>query len=110
VGDLPGKPDIVIGKAKVAIFCDGDFWHGRNLKARLRKLGTGHNASYWVSKIQSNVKRDRKYKKSLQRDGWLVFRVWESDIERDPQVAADAIFNAASARLKTRSKIPDRKS
>src|SRR5437868_1470095 len=55
VPDLPGTPDIVFKNSKVAIFCDGDFWHGRNLDARLEKLARGHNAIYWVEKIRRNV-------------------------------------------------------
>src|SRR5687768_8023193 len=51
VGSLPGRPDLVVPTARVAVFCDGDFWHGRGLKSRLAKLGRGHNADYWVSKI-----------------------------------------------------------
>src|SRR5207237_824579 len=49
VADLPGHPDIVFRAAKVAVFCDGDFWHGRNFAERRRKLCRGHNAQYWVA-------------------------------------------------------------
>lgn len=48
--DLPGAPDIVLRKHRVAIFCDGDFWHGRQLDRRLNRLGTGHNAELLVRK------------------------------------------------------------
>jgi DNA mismatch endonuclease Vsr len=55
VGDLPGRPDIVFRRARVAVFCDGDYWHGRDLEARLKKLARGHNPAYWVAKIRANV-------------------------------------------------------
>jgi DNA mismatch endonuclease (patch repair protein) len=58
VRQLPGKPDIVFRRLRIAIFCDGDFWHGRDLGARIRRLSRGHNAPYWVAKIRRNVERD----------------------------------------------------
>src|SRR5947209_1010915 len=51
VNALPGCPDIVFWRVKVAVFVDGDFWHGRNLRDRLRRLAHGHNAAYWVEKL-----------------------------------------------------------
>lgn len=80
VRDLPGRPDIVFRRAKVAVFCDGDFWHGRDLQARLAKLVRGHNAPYWVEKIAGNVARDRRHDVELARDGWQVLRYWESPL------------------------------
>src|SRR5271165_2355568 len=80
VADLVGRPDIVFLGARVAVFCDGDFWHGRNLHQRIRKLARGHNAPYWVAKIKSNVARDRRHDVALAHDGWLVLRFWGTDI------------------------------
>src|SRR5687767_8464355 len=60
VESLHGRPDIVIADHKIAIFCDGDFWHGRDLKARLQSLSRGHNSAYWTLKIAANVARDRR--------------------------------------------------
>src|ERR1700682_2694340 len=54
---LLGRPDIVFPKRGLVIFCDGDFWHGRDLEARLAKLARGHNASYWIAKVRQNVER-----------------------------------------------------
>src|SRR5207249_4773583 len=88
VETMPGKPDIVFPSAKVIVFCDGDFWHGRNWPVLKRKLAIGSNASYWRAKIASNIKRDRLRTASLKRDGWIVIRLWESDIKRDPFAAA----------------------
>lgn len=88
---LPGKPDVAFSKQRVAVFCDGDFWHGKHWTARKRKLTRGHNAPYWVAKIAANMRRDRRNRRALEKDGWGVVRLWESDILADPQRAADAV-------------------
>lgn len=88
---LPGRPDLVFARPKVAVFCDGDFWHGRGLKARLERLSAGHNAGYWVEKIRANVARDRRNRRLLRADGWTVLRFWETDILRDPRLIATRI-------------------
>jgi DNA mismatch endonuclease (patch repair protein) len=81
--DLPGKPDIVFRRAKVAIFCDGDFWHGRSWRERHERLSRGSNAPYWTAKIAANVARDRRNTRSLRAAGWTVVRLWETDILRN---------------------------
>jgi len=83
VRDLPGKPDIVFTKQRVAVFCDGDFWHGRDWPARKRKLHKGANALCWTKKIGANIQRDRLLDQDLKRLGWKVLRLWESDILED---------------------------
>jgi len=95
---LPGRPDIVFIRRRVAVFCDGDFWHGRDFEARLAKLTAGHNAPYWVAKIRANVERDRRNEKALQMAGWLVLRFWETDILRD----ADAVAAQVAERIRER--------
>jgi DNA mismatch endonuclease (patch repair protein) len=98
--DLPGRPDILFVRARVAVFCDGDFWHGRDLKQRVKKLARGHNAPYWVAKIQSNVARDRCHDAALANEGWLVLRFWEGDILRDASALAAAIAEVVLQRRK----------
>jgi DNA mismatch endonuclease (patch repair protein) len=98
VASLPGRPDIVFLKARTAVFCDGDFWHGRDLDKRLEKLAGGHNAPYWVAKIRGNVERDARVRAALESDGWLVIRVWENDIKRDVQEVARSIAERVRAR------------
>jgi DNA mismatch endonuclease (patch repair protein) len=88
---LPGKPDIVFPAARVAVFCDGDFWHGRNWRLLSKKLHTGANASYWIAKITANRNRDRRNDRLLTREGWTVVRFWETDIHKDPGHAAQTI-------------------
>ena len=98
VPTMPGRPDIVFIRARVVVFCDGDFWHGRRLRARLARLAGGHNAAYWVEKIRSNVTRDRKNARLLRRDGWCVVRVWESDVKKN----ADAVANRIATLVRER--------
>lgn len=98
VKGLPGRPDLVFSRAKVVVFCDGDFWHGKNLADRISKLEDGHNAPYWVAKITRNVERDAEQKASLEADGWVVLRFWESDILKNVEPAVDEIVAAVKAR------------
>ena len=83
---LPGKPDIVFTKQKVAIFCDGDFWHGHNWVIRgLNSLDEelASYSEYWKNKILRNIERDEENNKALSAMGWTVLRIWESDIKKD---------------------------
>jgi len=81
---LPGKPDFVIPGCRVAIFCDGDFWHGRNWRNRRIKLRKGFNSSYWCAKIRRNIERDKEVAAHLTAIGWRVMRFWETDIRKCP--------------------------
>lgn len=92
VATLAGKPDLVFPEPKVVVFCDGDFWHGRNFASRKRKLARGHNAPYWVTKISGNIVRDRRQNAKLRREGWRVLRYWETDIKTMAASLAAAIF------------------
>lgn len=81
---LPGKPDIVFTKKKVAIFVDGDFWHGNNW--RLRGLSSldeelSTYSDFWKTKITTNIARDQRVNEELKSQGWIVLRYWESDIK-----------------------------
>src|SRR6266487_2252622 len=78
--NLPGRPDIVFPKARVAVFCDGDFWHGKNWAGRRKRLERGANPQYWLAKIRGNMKRDRTHTRGLEELGWTVLRFWESQI------------------------------
>jgi DNA mismatch endonuclease (patch repair protein) len=102
VGALPGRPDIVLSRARVVVFCDGDFWHGRNLSERLTALASGHNATYWVAKIRTNVERDRQRDIELAGAGWRVIRCWETDVVRDPGAAAEAVLRVVRSELGSR--------
>ena len=67
--------------AKICVFCDGDFWHGRDWESRQPKLRRGSNSDYWLAKIQRNIERDRQNTQRLQEMGWTVLRFWESEIQ-----------------------------
>jgi DNA mismatch endonuclease (patch repair protein) len=98
VASLPGCPDLVFPSEKVAVFADGDFWHGRRLASRLGRLARGHNAYYWINKIKSNVRRDQRVRRQLEALGWRVVRVWESEIDSEIDRATGRILHAVMAR------------
>ena len=91
VRDLPGRPDIVFRAHRVAVFCDGDFWHGRDWVQRRRKLKKGANSTYWVAKIKANIERDKHHDERLRKLGWVVVRLWEKEILADAQRAASIV-------------------
>lgn len=77
---LPGKPDIAITKYKIAIFCDGEFWHGKNWETSKKSIKT--NRDYWIPKIERNIARDNTNERKLQNMGWIVLRYWGSEINK----------------------------
>lgn len=103
---LPGLPDVIFPKQKLVIFCDGDFWHGRELKERLEKLTQGHNANYWTAKISRNHERDLTNTKTLEAEGWTVLRFWESDILNSAGEVADRIERTLFERRSHRATPP----
>jgi DNA mismatch endonuclease (patch repair protein) len=88
VRTLLGNPDLAFAAAGVAVFCDGDFWHGRNWEQLKAKLDKGTNSVYWPAKIARNRERDQDTTNRLTDAGWRVVRLWETDIKRDPHRAA----------------------
>lgn len=78
---LPGSPDIAFPSAKVAVFCDSTFWHGRDWDTRKPKMQT--NRSYWVRKIEKNMARDERINSELADMGWRVLRYWDVEIEKE---------------------------
>jgi DNA mismatch endonuclease (patch repair protein) len=95
---LPGRPDIVFPKHRLLVFCDGDFWHGHDLEMCFKKLARGHNAPYWIAKVQRNVERDRRQTRALRAAGWVVLRFWETDILRRPGEIVDRIVAVLNRR------------
>ena len=91
VSNLPGHPDIVFLRARVAVFVDGDFWHGRDWEGRRRKLQAGSNPDYWIAKIQRNIERDHEITSHLKSMGWIVLRFWESEIRSAPSEVVQKI-------------------
>ena len=86
--DLPGKPDIALTKHKIAIFCDGEFFHGKDFDTK-KKPET--NAEYWEEKIKKNIQRDQVVEADLKGMGWTVIRFWSRDIIKDPDSCVKAV-------------------
>jgi len=92
VKDLPGRPDVVFSRARIAVFVDGCFWHGCPQHAVAPKA----NADWWAAKLNQNRARDVRNDDELSALGWRVVRIWEHD---DPAVAAEGI--AVEWRMRT---------
>ena len=73
---VPGKPDIALPRKKIAVFVDGDFWHGWQFFRNKKRLPK----KYWVKKIEGNIARDRRNRAKLKRSGWKVLCIWEHDV------------------------------
>jgi len=87
--ELPGKPDVVFTKAKVAVFIDGDFWHGYRFSTWEHKV-----SDFWKTKISKNRERDAKNHRRLRDMGWTVIRLWQHDLERDFEGSIGKIVSA----------------
>lgn len=91
---LPGKPDLVFPRQRIAIFIDGDLWHGNSWRVRgLPSLEAQfpNRTEWWVSKIRRNMERDDEVTDQLSREGWTVLRFWESGVLADPNEVARSI-------------------
>lgn len=92
---ITGKPDFVIVKTRIAIFCDGDYWHGNNWRVRKLKNRNEEFSSYndfWINKISSNINRDKKVNRELRKEGWTVIRFWESQIRKSSSKCAEKVL------------------
>lgn len=78
---LPGSPDIAIQKYKIAIFVDGEFWHGYDWENRKEKLK--RNREYWIEKIEENIARDKRVDTKLKEMGWSTIHFWSKEVEKD---------------------------
>jgi len=78
---LAGNPDIALINKKIAIFIDGEFWHGYRWDQKKKKIKA--NRRYWIPKIERNIKRDKQNAKKLKRAGWRVVRFWQHQINKD---------------------------
>lgn len=79
---LPGTPDIVLTKYKIAIFCDSEFFHGKDWDTLKKRLEKGNNPDYWIKKIERNQKRDCEADQKLYFLGWTVIHFWGEDIKK----------------------------
>lgn len=80
--ELPGHPDIAITKYKIAIFCDGEFFHGKDWDKLRKKLENSNNSEFWIKKISRTIDRDNEIDKQLRFMGWTVIHFWGEDIKK----------------------------
>ncbi|MGH7743468.1 MAG: very short patch repair endonuclease [Candidatus Dormibacteria bacterium] len=100
--DLPGHPDLVFPGARVAVFVDGDYWHGNTWRVRGAESFDAYfearaNSDFWRDKITRNIIRDRDVDLGLTQVGWAVIRIWESDLHRDLTSCADHVETTVRA-------------
>lgn len=91
---LPGKPDIALTKYKIAIFCDSEFFHGKDWEVLKPRLGKSNNSQYWISKISRNRERDDEINKRLLFEGWTVIRFWGKEISKNADECVRVIEEA----------------
>ena len=94
---LPGTPDIAITKYKIAIFCDGEFFHGKDWATLEERLKKGKNPEYWITKISNNMERDYRNDLELRGMGWTVIHFWEEDIRNHLEECAITVEEALLA-------------
>jgi DNA mismatch endonuclease (patch repair protein) len=95
---IPGTPDIAITQYKIAIFCDSEFFHGKDWEVLRPKLEKGSNPDFWIKKIGKNIEHDNEINKELNFLGWTVIRFWGNDIKKKTdeciKVIEEVIFEA----------------
>lgn len=91
-----GKPDFTFTKYRVAVFCDSEFWHGKDWE--VRKLDHKTNQDFWLPKIERNIERDKEVNAELTRIGWIVLRFWGKDIIKNIDKCVNEIEDAISKR------------
>lgn len=96
VKTIIGKPDIVFVGKKIAVFCDGEFWHGYDWENRKNDIKSRQD--FWIPKIERNMQRDEEVTKALTEGGWVVLRFWEREIKKHVEKCADIIQQAWEAR------------
>ena len=94
---IPGSPDIVFTKYKIAIFCDGEFFHGKDWEVLKPRLEKSNNSEFWIKKISRNLERDDEINKKLLSMGWTVIRFWGNEIKKNTdeciRVIEETIFD-----------------
>lgn len=81
--NLPGKPDIVLTKYRIAVFCDSEFFHGKDWEVLKPQLEKSKNSEFWINKISRNMERDEQINKELLFMGWTVIRFWGKEIMKN---------------------------
>ena len=91
-----GKPDFTFKGLKIAVFCDSEFWHGKDWD--VRRHDHKSNREFWIPKIERNIERDREVTEELTRNGWLVLRFWGKEIMKNVESCADRIEHEINIR------------
>ena len=91
---LPGSPDIALTRYRVAVFVDGEFWHGENWEERKAKLK--HNREYWIEKIEENIARDKRVDEQLKEMGWITVHFWEKQVLKHTDECVELVIKTAS--------------
>ena len=91
---LAGKPDIAITKYRIAIFCDGEFFHGKDWDKLQLKLKNSNNSEYWIKKIGRNIERDQEIEREIRAEDWTVIRFWGKDIKSNTRECIAVIKEA----------------
>ena len=94
---VPGSPDITITKYKVAVFVDGEFWHGKDWEERKQRLK--RNREYWIEKIEENISRDKRNDILLKEMGWIPIHFWEGEIKKDLQACVNKVIDAVQVQF-----------
>lgn len=91
-----GKPDFVFKRDKIAVFCDSEFWHGKDWKTK--KLEHKSNIDFWHQKIERNIERDKEVNEQLTKEGWIILRFWGRDIEKNSLLCANKFEDIINAK------------
>ena len=91
---IPGRPDIVITRYKIAVFVDSEFFHGKDWEQKKDSIKAGANGDYWSAKIERNIERDREKELGLRTIGYHVIRFWSRDVMKDTDACVQTIEEA----------------
>ena len=95
-GSIFGKPDFSFKKYKVAVFVDGEFWHGKDWERK--KAEIKGNREFWITKIERNIRRDMEVTGRLKAEGWTVLRFWSNDVVKNTTYCAEKVKEIVQAR------------
>ena len=91
-----GHPDISFKGVKVVVFCDSEFWHGKDFEENEKKIQS--NREYWIPKIKRNIERDKEVNEKLTKEGYLIFRFWGGEIQKSLDKCVTKILEGLSSR------------
>lgn len=94
VSSLPGKPDIVFTKYHICVFCDSEFWHGKDWDKNKERMKRANNADFWIKKIERTIERDSEVNQRLRLMGWQVIRFWGREIQKNTDGCVQTIKEA----------------